>query len=80
MAREVNIITSGWRATGTNVQTPQFELIVQFDWVDNAGVARTGTRTITFPNVLAQLGNEYVKEKITEMILERVREVLGVDS
>jgi len=78
--REVNVYTSGWRATGVNVQVPQYELVVRFEWVDNAGVSHTGKRTVKFPNVLAQMPAEYVAERMKDVLLDYARLNCGVDT
>jgi len=78
-AREVNVYTSGWKATGTNVSVAQYEMIVRFPWVDRDGVSHEGTRTVKFPNVLAQMPAEYVAERMKDMLLDYGRSVLGVD-
>lgn len=80
MAREVNLFTSGWKATGTNVSVPQYELVVRFEWTAHDGTKHTGTRTIRFPNVLSQLPADYVKEKMTQMLIDYARNDLGVDA
>jgi hypothetical protein len=80
MARSVNITTSGWQATGSNVSVPQYTLTVKFDWIDNSGVSHTGTQTATFPNVLAQLPADYVANAMQNMLIDFVRSAKGVDS
>jgi len=77
--REVNVYTSNWQATGVNVSVPQYMLTVRFQWIDQAGASHEGTRTVLFPNVLAQLPAVYVAERMTEMLLAYARQALGVD-
>lgn len=79
MARQVNLFTSGWKATGANVQVPQHSLTLRFQWIDNAGVSHEGTRTVLFPNVLALLPADYVADKIKEMLIDYARSDLGVN-
>ncbi len=78
--REVNVYTSNWRKTGANVQVPQYELTVRFQWVDAAGVSHEGERTARFPNVLAQMSAEYVAERMKGMLLDYARQELGIDT
>ena len=78
-AREVNVHTSGWKATGTNVSVPQYEMSVLFQWVDAAGVSHEGTRTVRWPNVLANMPTAYVADRMREMLLDYGRQVLGID-
>lgn len=55
MARNINIMTSGWRAAGVNVPVPQYELRVQVEYTDNAGQVQARTGTVLFPNILNQI-------------------------
>jgi predicted thioesterase len=83
MATNVNMWLSGWKATGQNVSTPQYEQTVRIDWTDKDGVARTKTATVRFPNILATLVSaglgEWVAHKVNDMLLEAGRKYLGVD-
>lgn len=80
MAQSVNLFTSGWKATGASVAVPQFELTVRFEYTTEAGVVKSGARTVRFPNVLAQLPADVVAEKMTEMLIEWARRDVGVDT
>lgn len=83
MATNVNMWLTGWRATGTNVSTPQYEQLVRIDWTDNAGQPHTQTATVRFPNILATLVSaghgEWVADKINQLIIDAGRKYLGVD-
>ena len=79
MAREVNVWLSGWRATGTNVPVPQYELTIRADWATNAGVSKTDTRTVRFPNVLAGIPAERLREYVEAILLREARILAGVD-
>jgi hypothetical protein len=82
MARDVNVWTSGWRATGTNVQMPQYEMVVRVEWTDSAGTPHTGQKTVTFPNdfkTIAVAHPAWAKRKLTELMLEGLRLEYGVD-
>lgn len=79
MAREVNVQFSGWRATGANVQVPQYEVNVTYNWVTNAGETRTRTRLVRFPNFFQQIPAEIVQEELQDMMIRAVRRIEGVD-
>lgn len=79
MARNVNVFTSTWQATGSNVQVPQYTLTVRFQWIDNSGASHEGTRTVLFPNVLSQLPAKYVADAMQQMLMDYARQVLAVD-
>lgn len=79
MASNVNIMLSGWRATGSNVSTPQYEQTVQVQWTDDAGVKHTQSQLVRFPNVLAQVPAAWAIEEINDLIVRAARKVIGVD-
>ena len=66
----INLYTTNWNKTGTNVSIPQYSLNVKVIWSGNDGVMHEGERTALFPNVLLNLPVEYVKEKITDMLVD----------
>lgn len=76
MAREVNVYTSNWKATGTNVSVPQYRVDVTLNWVNDAGVAHTRSETVKFPNFLQNVGAADLKEWLTELMLREARERL----
>lgn len=80
MAREVNVGFTQPVATGSNVSVPQYTVDVTFQWIDNAGVSHQGTRTVLFPNLLAQIAPERLVQVIQDLIMERARAQLGVDA
>lgn len=80
MARGVNVFFGQPTATGTNVSVPVYTLDVRFDWTDGAGQAHTDTRTVTFPQVLAQIPPARLLEVMKDLIVERARTLAGVDS
>lgn len=80
MAREVNVFFTRPSPTGINVQVPQYTMDVTFNWIDNSGAPHTGTRTITFPNVLAQIPAERLIDLMQDIIMERARTALVVDA
>lgn len=79
MARQVNIWTGGWRATGNNVQVPQYETTIRFQWTRNDGTARDEERTVRFPNVLNGIPAARLKEYIEHILLAEARILAGVD-
>lgn len=80
MAREVNLFTSNWKATGKNISVPQYTVDVTINWIDNAGVSRTRSETLKFPNFLQTVGAADLKEWLTELMIRETRERLGVDA
>ena len=66
----INLFTTNWHATGTNVSVPQYSMEVRVLWIDSEGVEHEGTRTVLFPNVLNNLPPAHVKEKIEEMLID----------
>lgn len=79
MAREVNVYTTNWKATGKNVSVPQYSVDVTLNWVNNAGVTHTRSETLKFPNFLQNMGAADLKEWLTELMLREARQRLGVD-
>ena len=65
----INLYTTQWAKTGNNVNVPQYSLNVRVIWTGNDGVTHEGERTALFPNVLANLPIDYLKEKMTEMLV-----------
>lgn len=79
MAREVNVYTSNWRATGNNVSVPQYAVDVTIKWVADDGTKKERSETLRFPNFLQNLTNDELKEWLTEMMLQEARQRLEVD-
>ena len=75
----VNVFFSSWQATGTNVSTPQYRVVVQVDWTDANGVQQTATRTVLFPNFLAQVPAAWVKEEMEQLMVKAARKLIRVD-
>lgn len=80
MAREVNVYTGDWTPVGTNASVPRWSIQIQFDWVDNAGVAHTNTRTVTFPNVLSGIPAERLREYMEQIVIAEARILAGVNA
>lgn len=74
MAKDINIYTSNWKATGTNVNVPQYSVNVTLNWTDNAGIAHTRSETLKFPNFLQNVGAADLKEWLTELMLREAKE------
>ena len=80
MAREVNLTISNWTAVGTNASVPRYRVDLKTQWVDNAGASHTDTRTVTFPNVLANVPLSRLKGYMEQIALAEIRLLLGVDN
>ena len=76
MAREVNLYTSNWQATGKTISVPQYSIDVQLDWIDNEGVSHTRSETLKFPNFLQNVGAADLKEWLTELMLSEAQQRL----
>lgn len=82
MASDVNVALSGFQATGNNVSVTQYEIQVDVSWVNNAGQLKTHSELVRFPNILNHpaISNAWRKEKLTQLLLEALREIQGVDA
>ena len=81
MAQSVNVFLSNYTpSTGINRQVAQRSIDIRVDWVDDAGVAHTNTRTVLWPDVLAQLPAEWVTDALKDLLLRAVRQQLGLDA
>lgn len=76
MAREVNLFTSNWRATGLKIQVPQYSVDVRLDWIDNDGVSHTRSEILKFPNFLQRVGAADLKEWLTELMTREAQQRL----
>ena len=79
MAQNVNVTIGGWGKTGVSISTPQYEVTIGVQWTDNAGAKRQHSERVLFPNILAQLPVEWVKEEMTDLLLRALRKRIGVD-
>ena len=79
MAKEVNVWTSNWRATGNNVQVPQYAVDITLQWITDTGEKKERSETIRFPNVLQNVKAADLKEWLTELMLREARQRLGID-
>jgi hypothetical protein len=80
MAREVNLQISDWTAVGTNASIPRYRVDLTTQWIDNAGVSHTDTRTVTFPNVLSGIPVSRLRGYMEQIALAEIRLLLGVDN
>lgn len=76
MAREVNVYTSNWRATGNDISVPQYAVDVTIKWIKDDGTSAERSETLRFPNFLQNLTNTELKEWLTELMLQEVRKRL----
>lgn len=80
MARNINIWTSDWAATGVDVPFPQYSLQIRVTWIDDGGGEHDRTEDVLFPNCLAGEFTQAERKEIAEEIMLRaVRKRLGVD-
>lgn len=80
MAKEVNLTISDWTALGTNASVPRYSVNLTTQWIDNAGASHTGTRTVTFPNVLNGVPLSRLRRYMEQIALAEIRLLLGVDN
>lgn len=83
MARNVNVQTSNWRATGSNVSVPQFSQNVSVQWIDDAGVSHTWSGLIKFPDILITMygaNQSWTVEQMQNLIFQFGRKQLGIDT
>lgn len=71
-----NIYTKNWRETGKKVSVQQYSIEVEINWTDKDGVEQTRSETLLFPNMLSKVGNDDLKDKLTELMLSEARERL----
>lgn len=79
MNGNVNVYFSGWQTTGTNVSVPQRRITVTVDWTDETGAQRTGTRTVLFPDFLAQVPAAWIRDEMEQLMVRAARKLLAVD-
>ena len=75
----VNQWVTNWRWTGSNVQTPQAEVDVTIEWIDDADIPQTWSGTVTFPNDLQLVPVAWVKDALEELMMRALRKRLGID-
>ena len=76
MARELNLFTSNWKATGKNISVPQYSVDVTLNWIDDSGGSHTASETLRFPNFLQNVGAADLKEWLTELMTREARQRL----
>jgi len=72
----VSVFFGKWRATGVNVQVPQYELEVRVIGTKANGQQADITRTVRFPNVLAQFAADDLKDIMQNLLIQAVRNEL----
>lgn len=76
MLDNVSVFFGKWRATGVNVQVPQYELEVTVKGTKPNGQPAQITRTVRFPNVLAQFATDTLKDEMQRLLIQAVRDEL----
>jgi len=76
MAREINLFTSNWKATGKNISVPQYSVDVTINWTADDGGSHTASETLRFPNFLQNVGAADLKEWLTELMTREARQRL----
>ena len=78
MATSVNVFYSNFRL-GTSVTVQRRLIDITINWMDDAGLPQTRTRTVTFPDDLGLISTEILKEELTELMIRIIRRVEGID-
>jgi hypothetical protein len=76
VARETNLFVNGWKATGKNIQVPQYSVDVTINWIRDDGTTGTATETLLFPNFLQRVGAADLKEWFTDLLVREARQRL----
>ena len=74
-----NLYTGNWRATGKTISVPQYSVDVTINWTDKDGVEQTRSETLLFPNMLSKVGNDDLKEWLTDLMISEARQRLEID-
>ena len=81
MTRSVDEINlTNFRLTGTSISIQRRAIDVEVKWTDNAGVKQTMTRTLTFPDFLTNRTNNWIRGKLTQLMIDAVRVELGIEA
>ena len=81
MPRDVNIMLTNRRLTGTNVSVAQRAVDCTITWTKDDGTSGSDTRTLQFPNILANpnLPAGWLADKLEQLCIDAVRVIIGVD-
>lgn len=79
MATSVNIFFSNFRL-GTNVTIQRRLIDVTVNWTADDGTPRTDTRTVIFPDILANIPTEDRNDLLRDIILTAHRKNIGVEA
>ena len=79
MARNVNVWLTNWHWTGVTVPTPQAEVDIRIEWINEAGEQREHTETVRFPDILRDAPRAWLRRKLEWLILEALRKKLNMD-
>lgn len=82
MGKNINVSVTNYTNLGTQVLVDQYSVDLQIDWTKNDGSPGATTQTVTFPNILGNAGisNAWLKEHLTRLLLDALREIEGVDT
>lgn len=69
MAQIHEINFAGLNATGSTAPVPQYTFNVNIKWTDDNGNAQEHTGTYTWPNILSQAPNGWLRRTVIEHIL-----------
>lgn len=79
MARNVNVWLTNWHWTGVNVPTPQAEVDIRIEWINEAGEQKEHTETVRFPDILRDVPKAWLKDMLIDLVLRALRKKLGMD-
>jgi len=84
MALSVSQTVSNWQPLQTTASCPQFQMTIQFNWIDNTGAAQSfGPTTVTFPNIISQMTaaeKNALADAMQDVIVQIARRRAGVDN
>jgi hypothetical protein len=78
VARNINMNIGDVTATGSNVSVSQYTVTISASWIKDDGTPGSDSRTVLFPNVLAQLTAAQQKQLLAELLIKTVRILAGI--
>ena len=79
MARNISVWVTNWRATGQQVNVPQYAVDIRAEWTGDDGEHHDRSETVRFPNVLNDVPASWVKEELTDLLFRALRVKAGID-